>query len=391
MLINLFMQIEDPRRSHLREYPLVEILFLVFSGVSSGYFTWEEIALYGEMKKSWLRKYLPYENGIPSHDTINRTLSLLSTKSLEKCLVDWREMQISMPNGTVINVDGKKLRRSVTSRQQQTKKAEGGKQAAQILHAWSSSLSVCLAQKQIESKHNEITDLPKLLDMLEIANCVITTDCMNCQRGTVEYIIDRGADYVLGVKGNQPTLLTEVEKAFEREQIPVENRVTVEEKSHGREEKRICEVLPESCIAKYIDINLWKGIKSIIRTKSTRKEPYKEPKEEYRYHISSLDVDVNRLYEIIRGHWAVENQLHWILDVCMNEDASRKRAENAAVNFSCIRKMVINSLNTLDFNALGLKKKMSLPNKMAACALSDDIREACLGLGNLPLQNSDKH
>lgn len=388
-ILTIFEQMADKRRRHLREYPLIEILFLVFCAVSSKQFTWEEIATFGKLRLDWLRKFLPYENGIPSHDTINRTLSLLSNEALEKCLLDWKNMEITTPAGTVINIDGKKIRRSVTSKQQQTKKAEGGKQAVQMLHAWSASLSVCLAQKQIADKHNEISDLPLLLDMLDIEGCIITADSMNCQRGTVSYIAEKKGHYVLGVKDNQPSLAASIRQAFETAEAEKQKMDTVSiiEKSHGRAETRICEVLPAAALLGGYDIDLWQNLTSIIRTKSIRKAPYKAETIEYRYHISSLPNDAKNLYSIIRGHWSVENQLHWVLDVCMGEDDSRKRQKNAAAVFSCIRKMVINILNSYDFSMDGFKAKLPITQKMTICLLSDEIRAKCFGVA--PISKPD--
>jgi predicted transposase YbfD/YdcC len=277
-------------------------------------------------------------------------------------------------------VDGKRLRRSVTAKQQQTKKVEGGKQAVQMFHAWSASLRLCLAQKQIQSKNNEISELPNLLDLLEISGCIITADSMNCQRATAEYIIDNEANYVLAVKDNQPSLVAAIKEVFqtaEQEQPQIESVKTVE-KSHGRQETRICEVLPASVIAHKIDLSLWSGISCIVRTTSIRKAPYKSETQDYRYHISSLPINAIKLYEIIRGHWAIENQLHWVLDVCMGEDTSHKQQNNAAANISCIRKMIMNVLNSFDFSTLGFKQKLSLNRKRRIAALYEHVLDACI-------------
>lgn len=372
-LIEIFGEIEDPRVNRTKVYELIEILFLVLSSTVSGFSTWESIEEFGESKLEWLRKFLPYQSGIPSHDTINRVMSRINPRVLEKCLIDWTNMNIELPIGAVISIDGKSLRRSVKAKEQHTKKVDGGKQAVHILHVWCSSINVCLAQQKVESKSKEITDFPKILSLLDIESCIVTTDSMNCQKSSVEAIISNGADYAIAVKANQPTLLNAIEKAFEQEDVSATNRNHIEEQSHGRTESRLTEILSAQAIKKEVHLDVWTGIKTIIRTTSTRKEPFKAATTEVRYHISSLDMNVQNLSSIIRSHWSVENNLHWTLDVCFGEDNSRKRVKNAAENFSFIRKIALNFLNRLQ-----TLKKASIPTKMAKCALNDKTREICL-------------
>ncbi len=373
-LLEAFGTVEDPRIERSKLYPLIEILFLTISAVLSGFEDWDEIVDFGEEKFDWLRKYLSYENGIPSHDTVNRVISMIDYRVFESCFINWATMGIELPQGTVISIDGKKLRGSATKKEQQTPRAQGGKSAIHLVHAWCHELQLCLAQYKTDAKSNEITAIPVILDFLEISGCIITVDAMGCQKTIAEKIVDKDADYIMGLKDNREALSLAAFTAFsEQEEQTNADKELWEVKNHGRKESRLCRVLPAEMLPSWGQVPDWKGLKSIVQIQSQRTILSTGAIEyETRYYISSLSVDAPTFNRLIRSHWNVENQLHWSLDVIFGEDLSRKRIRNAAQNFSTIRKMALNLLKTQN-------EKISVNRKRNKCALSDHYREKTLG------------
>lgn len=373
-LLESFRSVKDPRIDRSRLYPLIEILFLTTSAVLSGFEEWEEIVDFGEEKFDWLRKYLPYENGIPSHDTVNRVISMIDYRVFESCFVNWATMDIELPQGTVISIDGKKLRGSATKREQQTPHAQGGKSAIHLVHAWCNELELCLAQYKTDTKSNEITAIPVILDFLEISGCIITLDAMGCQKTIAEKIIDKGGDYIMGLKGNQEMLSQATIAAFsEQEEQANADKELWDVKDHGRKESRLCRVLSAEILHDWGQAPDWKGLKTVVQIQSQRTIlATGVTTNETRYYISSLSVDASTFNRLIRSHWNVENQLHWSLDVTFGEDQSRKRVRNAAQNFSTIRKMALNLLKAQS-------EKISVNRKRNKCALSDQYREKTFG------------
>lgn len=373
-LLTALDKVQDPRVDRKKLYPLIEVLFLTTSAVLSGFEDWDEIVDFGEEKLAWLRKYLPYENGIPSHDTINRVVSLIDYRLFEECFINWATMSIELPQGTVISIDGKKLRGSATKKEQQTPHSQGGKSATHLVHAWCHEFQLCLAQYKIDSKSNEITAIPVILDFLEISGCIITLDAMGCQKTIAEKIIIKEADYIMGLKDNQAALNLAVFTAFQEHDKQAEgSKSHQKDKNHGREEFRLCRVLPAALLPDWAQVADWNGLKSVIEIQSQRTILSTGVVEnETRYYISSLEVDAPTFNQLIRSHWNVENQLHWSLDVIFGEDQSRKRIRNAAQNFSTIRKIALNLLKAQS-------EKISINRKRNKCALSDQYREKTLG------------
>jgi predicted transposase YbfD/YdcC len=234
-LLEAFRSVEDPRIDRSQLYPLIEILLLLItSAMLSGYEEWDEIVDFGEEKLAWLRKYLAYENGIPSHDTVNRVISMIDYRMFEKCFINWATMDIELPQGTVISIDGKKLRGSATKKEQQTPHAQGGKSAVHSVHAWCHELQLCLTQYKTDTKSNEITAIPVILDFLEIPDCIITVDAMGCQKTIAEKIVDKGGDYIMGLKDNQEALSLAAFTAFsEQEEQANADKELWEVKNHG--------------------------------------------------------------------------------------------------------------------------------------------------------------
>ena len=350
----------------------MEIVFLSICAVLSGFEDWDEIVDFGEEKLRWLRNYLPYEHGIPSHDTINRVISLIDGRAFEQCFIDWVQMSISLPGNVSIHLDGKSLRRSATIKEQQTPHSAGGKGAVHILHAWCSELQVCLGQYKTEAKSNEITAIPALLDMLEVSGCLVSIDAMGCQKKIAEKIISKDANYLFGLKDNQEVLSLAAFSAFD-EKTALIHTDTQTDKNHGRKEIRHCRVLPVSDLPDWANAEEWKGLKTIIEIRSERHITATGLTEkDTRYYISSLKGQAQDFNRMVRSHWNIENQLHWSLDVQFGEDNSRKRVRNAAQNFSTIRKI---ALNLIKANP----EKISVNRKRNKCAMSDAYREKMLG------------
>lgn len=373
-LLDSLRTVEDPRIDRSKLYPLIEVLFLSISAVLSGFEDWDEIADFGEEKLAWLRKYLPYENGIPSHDTLNRVISLIDYRCFEKCFIDWATMDIELPEGTLISIDGKNLRGSATKKEQQTPHAQGGKAAIHLVHAWCHELQMCLAQYKTDTKSNEITAIPVLLDFLEISGCIVSIDAMGCQKSIAEKITEKQADYIFGLKNNQEKLSLAVFTAFEDHHQEAELGKDLQEgQNHGRKEQRVCRVLPAKLLPDWAQASDWAGLASIIEIQTRRTILASGVTEiEIRYYISSLVANSKAFNLLVRSHWNIENQLHWTMDVIFGEDKSRKRIKNAAQNFSTIRKMALNLLKAQN-------EKISVNRKRNKCALSDQYREKTFG------------
>jgi len=371
LLLESFESLEDPRSAQRVKYPLIEIIFLAVTSVISGANEWEEIVDFGQEKLEWLRRYLKYENGIPAHDTINRVIGMINYRAFEKCFLSWATMSINLPGGVVINLDGKKLRSSATKREQQTAHAQGGKSAVHLVEAWCGAFQMCLAQHKVANKTNEIVAIPIILDWLEIEGCIITIDAMGCQRSIAEKIQGKKADYILALKENQEGLYLGVTGVFDSLGAESEKTRYYEqsEQGHGRMEKRVCRTIPVQELPEWALVGKWAGLKQVVEVYAERTVIASgEFSTEKRYYISSLDCDAMRFNQLIRGHWAIENQLHWAMDVQFGEDASRKRSRNAAENFALIRRIGLNLLK-------GYAEKISVGRKMNKCAISDAYRE----------------
>lgn len=328
-----FDSLKDPRRITKGNfyYPLNEILFLVISAVLSGADDWVSISLFGRAKKVWLRQYLAYEKGIPSHDVLGKVFALLDSNQFNRCFTNWIGSISDITQGEVIAIDGKSLRGSACKTQ--------GRLAFHLVSAYATQNRLCLAQQCVSEKSNEITAIPELLDVLAVENCVVTIDAMGCQHEIAQKIIDKKADYILMVKDNQKNLKEQIEKVFSIQASLNSNEQL--DMGHGRIEKRICDVIDR--LEFLDDRQLWPQLNSIIRIKSERyNKQTSQASSEIRYYISSLREDAATLNHKIRQHWAIENNLHWTLDVIFNEDALLKKKGNSPINI---------------FGPLGLKKK----------------------------------
>jgi predicted transposase YbfD/YdcC len=360
-----FSDLKDPRDDKNKKHQLMDILFLVIAAVISGAEGWEAIETFGEEKLEWLRKYFPFANGVPSHDCIRMVLISLSPKALQGCFARWMQAVVEVANGEVVAIDGKTLRRSF-------ERAEG-LGAIQMVSAWAKRNGVSLGQVKTDEKSNEITAIPALLALLELRGCIVTLDAMGCQREIAEKIREQGADYVLAVKKNQKELHQAIEDYFETAEgagyraVPLE-RLEEVDSAHGRVEVRRYQLVPD--LRTLPKAEQWKDLQGIARVEGER-HLGDRVSTEVRYYITSFGQDVGRLAEAVRGHWGIENSLHWVLDVTFREDDSRLRAGYGAENFAVIRHIALNLLKREP-------SKGSLKRKRYKAALNNEFRSNVL-------------
>lgn len=350
-LISFFSSLEDPRLDRCKAHALTDIVFLTLCAVLAGCESWDDIADFGEIKIEWLRQFVPFSNGIPSHDTLNRVFALLDPDALQKCFLDWVGEVAQLTAGSVVAIDGKRMNNAGV---------DGKKAIVHMVHAWSQANHVLLGQVKTEAKTNEIKAIPTLLDVLSIEGCIVTIDAMGCQRQIASKIKSKEADYVLTVKGNQSLLERDLERAFHSASaldFSLPGRYWEQtECGHGRVEHRCCRVLAvENQVG---EREQWVGLKTLVQTQSriTDKKTGKESTE-VRYFISSLAPDAAQIANAVRAHWSIENNLHWCLDVVFNEDGSTKQAGNAAQNFGLILRMALTLLKKEKTSKRSLKGK----------------------------------
>jgi predicted transposase YbfD/YdcC len=344
-LHDYFSQLPDPRIRRNKKHLLIDIIVLSIIAVLCGAESWNSIELFGNSKKNFLSKILKLPNGIPSHDTINRVFSLINPGRFEQLFAQWVQslIETKIP-GEVIAIDGKAMRGSKDSFHE--------KSPVHLVSAWANSNQLVLGQVKTSEKSNEITAIPELLNLLDIEGCIITIDAMGTQKKIAETIIDKQADYILALKGNQGYLKEDVQNTFLRQQ-PDSIDETVE-KGHGRIETRKCEVINK---LDFLDEKeQWAGLKSLARVTASREINGKKTSEE-RLYISSVESDAKSFNSFIRQHWGVENSLHWTLDVTFREDAQRKRNGHAASNYALVEKIALNLLKTEDSRNMSIKSK----------------------------------
>jgi len=353
-MVEHFSDIRDPRMDRTKRHRLVDIICLAILAVIAGAEGWEDIEDFGRDKETWLKKYLPLSNGIPSHDTISRVFRVLKPAEFEAAFGEWIASLHDQVGTQLIAIDGKTLCRSHDRKTM--------KSALHMVSAWSVENHVMLGSQAVDNKSNEITAIPQLLEILELKGAIVSIDAMGCQKEIAETIVNNGGDYVLAVKDNQPSLHAAIDQHFEKAVDAARKnsadrtyRVhTTREESRDRYEERhyfISDLPPE--LAHFQKD--WKGLRSIgeVVTITHRDD---NQTIEVRHYISSCAAKVRQFADSVRGHWGIENSLHWILDVTFNEDQSRIRKDSGPQNFSLLRRFAL-SIIKQDKSPQSVKRK----------------------------------
>jgi predicted transposase YbfD/YdcC len=352
VFLSHFKDLEDPRQQGKVDYPLEEILILCLLAVLAGADTVTDIALFGRKKLDLLRRFRPFAKGTPAHDHLGDILAVLDPERFQRCFVAWVAALTGTPEG-VISVDGKTVRRS-------GQKKKGGKAPIHMVSAFAARQRLVLGQMKVAEKSNEIVAIPKLLEMLAIEGAIVTIDAMGCQREIAQKVVEKKADYVLALKGNQGSLREDVElfvaeqkaAGFEHTRISTDQTV---DGDHGRIETRTTTVIHD--VAWLQERHNWPGLRSVVVVESEREIGDKVARET-RFYITSLVLLATMLAPIIRSHWAIENSLHWVMDMIFRDDECRVRTDHAPANFCTIKHMAHNLVRLAPGKAsLRLKRK----------------------------------
>lgn len=363
-----FGTLEDPRIERCKRHSLCDILFIAVCAMLAGANDFVAMQKFGHAKRDWLKKFLELPNGIPSHDTIGRVFALLDGERFIQCFLSWVQTIHRVTAGEIIAVDGKTARASLDRAK--------GQHPLHIVSAWASANRVVLGEIMVDEKSNEITAIPKLLQLLELHGAIVTIDAMGCQKDIAAKVRERGADYVLAVKGNQEHLEEDVLDYFagldEGNKHPRHrSRMTQRSAGHGRVETRWYDAVPVPTTLRHRDE--WQDLRSLCRVTRVWTERG-EAKSEVRYFISSLPADAKVLAKAILGHWGVENGLHWVLDMYFGEDRSRARTEHAAANLAVLRRWIVTLLRQDTTVTGGIEKKR------LQAGWNESILEQLLGL-----------
>jgi predicted transposase YbfD/YdcC len=358
-LVQLFQDLQDPRVVNRCAHELSDVLVIALCCLLCGGETFNDMEEFGHAKHDWFKTFLTLRSGIPRHDTFNRVFAALKPEAFLDCFLRWTQSVRQTVAGEIVAVDGKALRRAGAK----------GKSPRYIVSAWASANRLVLGQFKVADKSNEITAVPPLLRALELAGCIVTVDAMGCQKQIAKEIIAADADYVLALKGNQETAFDEVKRFLDDavaqaaapirpgsvvRRPPLEFVETVE-KDHGRLEIRRYWLSAE--LDWFADRHKWEGLRTVGLVESVRQEGEAAPTTERRYYLNSLGPGVARFAGAVRGHWGVENQVHWVLDVQMNEDQSRARTGHAPENLATLRRLALNLLRRDQRKARGIKGK----------------------------------
>ena len=359
-LVQHLLEVPDPRIDRRKEHELIDILVIAVCTLLCAGETFNDMEDFGKAKYEWFKTFLNLGNGIPSHDTFNRVLALLDPKQFLDCFLRWTQSLRQAVAQEIVALDGKALRRALN-------KDQGVKY---VVSAWAESNGLVLGQLKVADKSNEITAVPELLRVLELSGCIVTVDAMGCQTNIAKEIKEADADYVLALKGNQETVHEEVktflQATLEERQAPrpvgaklskagasLASLQTVE-KDHGRVETR--RYYQSDQLDWFADRSKWEGLQSVGMVESVR-EVEGQTTVERRYYLSSLSLGIETFARAVRGHWGVENKVHWIMDVCFREDQSRARTGYAAENLATLRRLALNLLKREKTKKRGIRGK----------------------------------
>jgi predicted transposase YbfD/YdcC len=360
-LIEHFENLDDPRVNRTKDHDLIDVLIIAVCTLLCAGESFNDMEDFGKAKEDWFKTFLSLRNGIPSHDTFNRVFAALDPHKFLECFLAWTQSVREAVGQEIVALDGKALRRAIHQDQN----------IKYIVSAWAEGNGLVLGQLKVADKSNEITAVPRLLRVLELSGCIVTIDAMGCQKKIAREIIEADADYVLALKGNQETVHEEVrtflDATLAEEQGPrlpgaklsraaagLAAMETVE-KDHGRLETRRYYQSVE--LDWFADRPKWEGLQSVGMVEAIR-EIRGQRTVERRYYLSSLPLGVETFARAVRGHWGVENKLHWVLDVCFREDQSRARAGYAAENLATLRRLALNLLKREKTKKRGIRGKM---------------------------------
>jgi len=349
-----FASLSDPRIDRTKHHHLLDILTIAICAIICGADGWVEIEEFGNAKLPWFQTFLTLPNGIPSHDTFGRVFAALDPEQFQACFLAWVQSAVTSTEHQLVALDGKTLRRS----HDHTK----GKAAIHMVSAWASATRLVLGQVKVDEKSNEITALPDLLQLLALKGCLVTIDAMGCQTEIVKTIVEQEADYVLSLKGNQGTLHREVQELFVHAQTTQFREVEHDfhetvTKGHGRLEVRRHWTITEGEYIEYLNTKeRWAKLRSIGKVEAERHIGGTVSRET-RYYIGSIGKDAKQFAEAVRGHWGIENSVHWVLDIAFREDESRVRVGNSAQNLAVLGHIALNLLRQEPSAKVGIKAR----------------------------------
>lgn len=361
-LITILEEVPDPRVRATVDHELPDILTIALCTILCGGDSFYDMEEFGRVRLDWLKTFLRLRHGAPTHDTYNRVFQAMDPDQFSDCLSRWTQSVRAVLGGEVVALDGKAMRRALNK----------GEDPRVIVSAWATESGLLLGQRNVKDQSNEITAVPDLLRALELAGCIVTADALHCQKNTAKEIKEADAEYVLALKGNQGTAFGEVktflDEAIARNEAHLVTWATTD-KEHGRLEVR--RYWQSEKLDWFADRGEWEGLKSVGVVEARRTVGGKESVER-RYYLSSLSNDVERFAKAVRGHWSVENSLHWVLDVVFGEDDSRARSGYAAENLAATRRLAINLLRR------DKTCKRSLKGKLMRAAIDPDYLKLIL-------------
>jgi predicted transposase YbfD/YdcC len=366
-IVHHFAALTDPRVRRTRQHCLNDIIVIAICGFVCGCKSWEQVAIYGRQQADWFRTFLELPNGIPSKDTFRRVFARIKPYAFERCFRSWVKALAETLGIKHIAIDGKTARRSHDR--------GAGKAALHLVSAWAAENHLTLGQVACAAKSNEITAIPQLLELLELAGAIVTIDAMGCQKEIAAKIRAGGGHYLLAVKDNQPNLLADIQQCFQTELDKPQGQGKFSEHQtttvgHGRVEQRLYYTIDRPQGLR--DLKLWKDLRTITMVVSERQQKGAEPTVETRYYIGSKALQAKANGRYIRGHWGIENTLHWTLDMVFDEDRNRTRKGHGPENIALLRRLAISILKN------DTRLKTSLPTKQFHALLDHRVLERML-------------